>query len=184
MSTSGKPKPDRAPLTLAQLTSDKESQATEGESRAAIGRRLFVHWGKTMGKRSNTICDAKRRRAVEACLKAGVDEETGRKAIDGCKLTPHNMGENDRGRPFNDIALIVRDVPQVERFAETASDRVPDNGGGYSYDTAENRAFVLRQLSENPGWAAAQVDDHGPGWWERYGFEGEPRTETQPPAPE
>lgn len=46
-----------------------------------------------------------------------------KRAIDGCRADPFSMGENDRGKPFNDIALICRDAEHVERFLGGASAR-------------------------------------------------------------
>ena len=42
------------------------------------------------------------------------------KAVEGCAVTPHNMGENDRGERYDDICLIIRDSGHIERFMHNA----------------------------------------------------------------
>lgn len=41
-------------------------------------------------------------------------------AIDGCHLTPHNLGENERRTKYLGLDLIMRDDAQVQRFIENA----------------------------------------------------------------
>lgn len=40
-------------------------------------------------------------------------------AIKNCSLTPHNMGQNDRGKEFNDIELICRTDTYLETFRDS-----------------------------------------------------------------
>lgn len=81
---------------------------------------VFDYWRKVMGKTGNVVLNAKRRSAIKARLAEGYTVEDLKLAVDGCKNTPHNMGQNDRGRPFNDIELICRNGPNVERFRDAA----------------------------------------------------------------
>ncbi len=82
--------------------------------------RVFEHWRRVMGKRSTTVFDAKRRKAVEGRLRDGYSVEELCQAVDGCTLTPHNMGQNDRGERYDDLELICRDASRVDRFRARA----------------------------------------------------------------
>ena len=89
--------------------------AASGEARA-----VFDHWCAVMQKGGKTSFDAKRRSKVQARLKDGYTAEQLKRAIDGCALTPHNMGANDRGEKYNDLELICRDAAHVDRFIANA----------------------------------------------------------------
>lgn len=84
--------------------------------------KVFTHWRATMKKPKRTPCDSKRTRLIHKALKSyGVQGCLA--AIDGCALTPHNMGVKDDGSLgtlYNGLELIFRSADQVERFIETA----------------------------------------------------------------
>ena len=77
--------------------------------------QVFEHWKSVMDSPRSNL-DKKRKTAIEARLKDGFSVDDLKSAIDGCRKTPHNMGDNDRGQKFNDIELICRNAPNVERF--------------------------------------------------------------------
>lgn len=77
--------------------------------------QVFEHWKSVMDSPKSNL-DKKRKTAIEARLKDGFSVEDLKAAINGCRKTPHNMGDNDRGQKFNDIELICRNAPNVERF--------------------------------------------------------------------
>lgn len=81
--------------------------------------QVFEHW-RTVMATPKSILDKKRRAAVQARLAEGRTVEDLKAAIDGCAKTPHNMGVNDRGEKFNDLELICRNGPNVERFMRNA----------------------------------------------------------------
>jgi hypothetical protein len=76
--------------------------------------RIFEYWQQVMNK-PRTSLDSKRRTKITGRCKDYTDEQLFH-AIDGCKLSPHNMGENDNNTKYNDIELICRDNPHVDRF--------------------------------------------------------------------
>ena len=80
---------------------------------------LFGFWKETMKKSGATKLDSKRKTAIKNRLKDGYSVEDIRLAIINCSLTPHNMGQNDRGQKFNDIELICRNAANLERFMES-----------------------------------------------------------------
>lgn len=83
--------------------------------------QVFGYWVKTAGKNARTAFDSKRRRAVLARLKDGYTVEDLCRAVDGCLLTPHNAGQNDRGERYDDLELICRDAAHVDRFQINAT---------------------------------------------------------------
>lgn len=82
--------------------------------------KVFEHWRRVMGKNARTVFDAKRLKAVEGRLREGYTVEELCQAVDGCALTPHNMGQNDRGERYDDLELICRDASRVDRFRARA----------------------------------------------------------------
>lgn len=77
--------------------------------------RVFAHWVFMLGKRRAALGPS-RRKVIEKAL-ALYDEETLLLAIEGNAASAWHAGENDRGRAFDDLELILRDEAHVERFA-------------------------------------------------------------------
>ena len=80
---------------------------------------LFVFWKEAMNKSGATKLDSKRKAAIKNRLSDGYAVDQIKQAIINCSLTPHNMGQNDRGQKFNDIELICRNASNLERFIES-----------------------------------------------------------------
>lgn len=83
-------------------------------------RRVFGFWREHM-KHPKAALDTKREKAITARLRDGYSVEDLVLAVKGCRLTPHNMGKNDRNQVYDDIELICRDAGHVDRFIKTAS---------------------------------------------------------------
>jgi hypothetical protein len=84
--------------------------------RAPAEERVFSHW--VAAGHPGSIFSKERRRAVAARLAEGFTADQLCLAVDGCHKTPFNLGENDRGAKYLDLALICRDATHVERFLE------------------------------------------------------------------
>ena len=82
---------------------------------------VFAHY-RTHHPRSHPKPSSKSKewRAIAERLREGYSVDDLCAAIDGCHLTPHNLGENDRGQKYLGLELIMRTGSQVDRFAETA----------------------------------------------------------------
>ena len=90
----------------------------EGARCETPAQRVFEHWVAMFGKRRALVAfGPKRRRLVESAL-ALYPEATLLLAIDGCAASAWHAGDNDRGKAFNDLELILRDEAHIERFAE------------------------------------------------------------------
>jgi hypothetical protein len=91
-------------------------------------KNVFEYWKKVMQKRGTVILDAKRKSAIRGRLADGYTQEQLCKAIDGCSTNDHNMGRNpDSKGKFDDIELICRNVPNVDRFMDMAGPAVSDS---------------------------------------------------------
>lgn len=87
-------------------------------------RRVFRHWRTVMDKPTAKLTPDRVRVIANALKKLGFFEEQLIAAINGCAMTPHNMGIRPDGTPgpkYNDIELILRTAANIERFAETAA---------------------------------------------------------------
>ena len=110
---------------------DAASEPTSlGKAKPEHEAAVFAHWKATMGLNGHTVFSSKRRKAVRARLREGYSADALKQAVDGCKVTPFNMGENDRGEKFCDLELICRDAQHVDRFIRNATDPPKPKGNG------------------------------------------------------
>lgn len=80
-------------------------------------------------------------------------------AVRGWRHDPHNRGENDRHRPYNDIELILRDAAHIERFRDLefawAQQRVSDRVSGDDQRPEEEPSLPVeeqrRRIAEMTG---------------------------------
>lgn len=82
-------------------------------------REVFQHW-KTYHPRQYPVVSGllKEWLKVAARLKEGYTVEALKEAIDGMHRSPHNLGENERGRQYLTLELCMRNATQVERYRE------------------------------------------------------------------
>lgn len=133
------------PETQTQTQTHIETTATTLSARAD---RVFSHWCQRLRKNARTTFDAKRRKAVEARLADGYAVEDLCAAIDGCAVTPHNLGQNDRGERYDDLELICRDAAHVDRFRANAASPPVSRGKG-PVDPAASQSF-FDSLPDDP----------------------------------
>jgi len=76
---------------------------------------IFEHW-KAVMHHPTAQMDGKRRKLILNALKMGYTREQLCEAITGCSLTPHNIGQNDRGQRYDGLQVILRDSDQIDRF--------------------------------------------------------------------
>lgn len=77
---------------------------------------VFEHWQQVMGHPKAKLSND-RRRKIQARLRDGMTVEDLKAAIDGCRASPHHMGENDTGTVYDSIELIFRTTEKAEWFA-------------------------------------------------------------------
>lgn len=104
-------------IDYPETTPETNNTPTSGEPDPV--RQVFDYWVEVMGKTRATVLGSKRKAKIEKALKAyGLDNV--KKAIEGCRNTPYNMGDNERGQRYDDIELILRDETKIERFMANA----------------------------------------------------------------
>lgn len=92
-----------------------DAPASGPETARTAAERVFDHWVFMLGKR-RAVLGPTRRRSIERALTL-YDEESLLLAIEGCAASAWHAGQNDRGRAFDDLELILRDEAHIERFA-------------------------------------------------------------------
>lgn len=97
-------------------TTEGEAESKKSQSRAAQAREAFAYW-QEVHNHPKAVFDGKRQRAVEGRLKDGYTLDFIFQAIRGIKRSKRHMGENDRHEVYDDIELICRDGPRLEKFA-------------------------------------------------------------------
>ncbi|MGN8062780.1 hypothetical protein ACTJK4_14070 [Ralstonia sp. 22111] len=136
--------------THLSLTSDEQAPpASKADDEI---EQIFAYWQKTMDSPKSRL-DDKRRKAIKGAIAMGYSPRDLCRAIRGCSLTPHNMGENDRGQRYNGIALILRSADQIDRFI--ANDVAPPRANGHANGVAAHNdalvaAYLARGTSQAP----------------------------------
>ncbi len=116
----------------AHTEADTDTKAVKEKSKALSASAdvvaVFDHW-KIAHKHPLArlgLNTTKRYRAIAGRLKDGYSVSQLKTAVDGCRNSPHHMGENDRHEIYDDIELICRDAAHVDKFIRFAS--VKTNG--------------------------------------------------------
>jgi len=82
---------------------------------------VFAYWQSTL-KHPRAKLDRKRRDKIRLRLKDGYSTSDLMAAIDGIRKSAHHMGQNQQGQVYDDIELICRDAPHVDKFIKLASE--------------------------------------------------------------
>lgn len=111
---------------------------------------IFAYWQKRMDSPKSKL-DDKRRKTIKKALEMKYSPADLCRAIRGCSLTPHNMGENDRAEKFNGIDLIFRNADQIDRFIANSSSppRATAAGSAAQRRDAESEANLRAFLGED-----------------------------------
>lgn len=122
---------------------------------------VFQHWQQKLNHPQAKLTP-ERQRKISIALK-NYSAASLCRAIDGCAVTPHNMGQNDRGEVYDDIALIVRDAAHIERFTRNADAPPKINGAHHGKPSKLQRAAEAIRQSRPAGrnGGAAVVQDAG-----------------------
>lgn len=110
--------PHEGDETVPPLNLNKEPE----QNKEVVGdvQLVFATWVEATGKHATrTKMDDKRRRLISRALKDHPVEDV-LDAVVGWRSDPFYRGENDRGRAFNDLGLLLRDAEHIERFRDLA----------------------------------------------------------------
>jgi len=101
-----------------QENKQKKSEGPQGAPGADV-RLVFDHY-RTYHPRAHRKPKAtsKECRLIKARLDEGYSVDDLTAAIDGCHRSPFHQGDNDRGKKFDSLELIVRDGSKVQQFME------------------------------------------------------------------
>lgn len=116
-------------------------------------QQIFAYWQQRMSSPTSRL-DEKRRKLIEKALKLYTAHDIG-KAIRGCSITPHNMGENDRNTKYNGLNLILRDAEHIDYFIG-CNDGAPKKGGKESIE--EMNARLEREFLQDGGDDANTIE--------------------------
>lgn len=107
--------------------------------------KIFSHW-QTVMDAPRAACDAKRKKLILAALEIGYTAADLCKAIDGCRASPWHMGENERGRQYKSLALILRDAEKIDAFMAMA-DNPPQRAAPPRETLTDQRARAFAELT-------------------------------------
>lgn len=86
-------------------------------------QEIFQYW-QTKLNHPEAKLDNKRKQVIKRAMK-NYSMEAVKQAIDGCSLSPFNMGENDSKKKYDNLDLIFRDADHVEQFVSIAKNPPP-----------------------------------------------------------
>lgn len=84
--------------------------------------QVFDYWKQVMNHPQAKLTKD-RENKIRMRLNEGYSVEQIKQAVDGCKLSPHHMGENDRNTVYDDIELICRSGSKLEGFMNKAKQK-------------------------------------------------------------
>ena len=76
---------------------------------------IFHYWKNTF-HHPKAILDKKRYRLIRQALQLGYSLTDLCEAVNGCALTPHNMGQNEAGQYYDVLHIIFGSADQIDRF--------------------------------------------------------------------
>lgn len=97
----------------------KELKDTLSSELDATAESIFAFWCSTMQKQKSAFSKA-RKKCVLDRLKEGYSVEEIQQAIVNCSNTPHNMGQNENRKVYDDLELICRSPEKLEQFRDNA----------------------------------------------------------------
>lgn len=116
---------------------------------------MFETWKTSTGKHKAQLDPRRRRKITDALKKFPLDDVLA--AVQGWKADPFYAGDNDRGRVYNDLELLLRDTPHIEQFRDLY------HGDGFAPGGLSRSERQRRQTSESLQAWAAEVDGHAAG---------------------
>jgi hypothetical protein len=132
-----------------KLVSKNKKNTDESMTMKEKAEVVFKFWQKVMGK-SRARINKKRQKAITDRIKEGYVGEDFKDAILGCRKSDFHMGNNDRGKTYNDIELICRDGVNLEKFIEMNSEVVHCSE---SFGKLKTSTTSAAQIASDTSWA-------------------------------
>lgn len=139
----------------------KERKGKEGEGKEILVddddrgsqiRTIFEYWQKVM-RSPRSALDKKRQKLIADALKHYSPTDICI-AIRGCSKSPFHMGENDRGRKYNGLHLILRSAEYIDQFIEIDTQPAQRQPNGQERLEQQNA-----RIAEE--WARRMAEQHG-----------------------
>lgn len=108
---------ETSPLFSSENLDCANTQDKDSVSRKV--QEVFEYWLQVM-EHPRSKLDGKRDRVIKTAFKNYSIADL-KKAIDGCKKTPFNMGDNEQCQRYDELTLILRDATHIERFIHNAA---------------------------------------------------------------
>lgn len=145
-----RPRNSESSVSLLEALQDQDQEKKETAKRnRETENEVFLSYKQALGKR-NSILDDRRRKLIGKALENFKPEDLAR-AFKGCAATPFNMGQNDNGKRYDSLGLILRDADHIERFMASAPST------GRAPDAAKTRAGIVKLDSVVPEAPSPEV---------------------------
>lgn len=115
------------PISNHHEPSNTPPNPLKGEEAVNPVQEVFTYWQRVMEKPGAKLTN-ERKQKIEARLKQGYSVTEIKLGVDGCKLSPHHMGQNDQKKLYNDLIHICRNGSKLEGFIEHAKRNVKQSG--------------------------------------------------------
>lgn len=89
-----------------------------GKPSTADAQQVFDTWVEATGKNPNLVrfSDDRKDLIIRRLKDWPLDDLLD--AVRGWRHSPHHRGDNDRGRPYNDLSLLLRNTEKIEGFRD------------------------------------------------------------------
>jgi hypothetical protein len=134
-----------SPLNLVIESEQKEPTDVE---------RVFAAWIEATGRHpSRTKLDSKRKSLIRKALKSHPVEDV-LDAVVGWRHDPFYCGDNDRGKTFNALGLLLRDAEHIERFRDLARQEATKVEPFNENERRDADGVVTHRFYQGTGWTS------------------------------
>lgn len=161
LETVPEPLPQPFPNQEQEQEQEQDIKPSVAPARPAAVEEIFDYWRETMNHPGAKL-DDKRHKSIARALKTGYSVGDCKRAITGCSLTPHNMGDNERGQRYDAVDLIFRCADQIDRFIRNAQSPPKPNGGSHGNQARRPTGAEILAESLIESYAGAGPGDDWP----------------------
>jgi len=115
----------------------KDNTFVDSRAKPTDAQKVFQNWQTVMNHKKAKL-DAKRTKLINGALKIGYSVSDLKTAIQGCSMTPHNMGQNDRNERFDGLHVILK-PENIDRFIANGKPQDPTTGYEEYFGTSKQQ---------------------------------------------
>lgn len=156
----------KASKSLSDATQFKPGQYKPTESEI---REVFQYWQEVCNRRESKLDSLRRTRIAWALSNYGI--ERCKTAINGIASNPHNQGQNDRHRKYDDIELCFRNEVKFEGFemdGRKAKTAIDCETGEVSVSITNGEMTPAEKIALYTQWATEATESYEREALERY----------------